>query len=404
MTLGLPDHVARAASATALSAAAHAAGLCALCLAVANVVIAATSVADPTYFLSFLAIVPMGVLIVVLTRRRTTATTIAYLVAGSLGTYFYSATLLGQTPSYHDTSLFVFALPVVAMSLVGGAGSGALVGVLWCSLGFGLAETMVWAAAAAAGRTYTPNAISLCAYLFAVAVLLFEALSRRGRRRPQSAIYRAAKATQLFRVRQELAVASAAELHDTTLSELIAISNSTPGPLRPALRTRIEADLTALGRDRAEELLRSGAPDSNIDWLESELHTAIDIVREEGLTVEVSGDLRALERVSEERRRALALAVRQCLMNVLRHSGASSAEVAVSASGGELTVLVVDSGHGFIESATQPDRLGLRHSVRDRIERVGGDVTVWSSPEVGTTIMLVVPCAEVGAGDEEFAS
>jgi signal transduction histidine kinase len=151
-------------------------------------------------------------------------------------------------------------------------------------------------------------------------------------------------------------------------------------------------------------LLRSGAPDSNIDWLESELHTAIDIVREEGLTVEVSGDLRALERVSEERRRALALAVRQCLMNVLRHSGASSAEVAVSASGGELTVLVVDSGHGFIESATQPDRLGLRHSVRDRIERVGGDVTVWSSPEVGTTIMLVVPCAEVGAGDEEFAS
>ena len=404
MSLGMPDHLARATSARALSSAAHWAGLTALCLALANIVIAAVWSGNARDYLTVLAVVPMFALILVLTRRRTLAMTIAYLAVGAVGTYFYAFTLLVHTPSYHDTSLFVFALPVVAMALVGGAGSGALVGIIWCSLGFFLAETMVWAAASTADRGYAPNVISLCAYLLAVSILLIEALSRRGRRAPQSSIYRAVRVAQLLRIRKELGIQSAAELHDTTISELIAIANSEPGPLRPALRARIEADLASTGRDRADELRRAGASVADLPWIGSELHQAIDIARDEGLTVEVSGDKEALGRVTEERRHAIGLAVRQCLLNVLRHSGSSAAEVAVSASEDQLTVLVVDSGHGFVESESQRDRLGLRHSVRDRLERVGGQVTIWSSPEVGTTVMLAVPCELLDVDDEELAS
>jgi len=42
-------------------------------------------------------------------------------------------------------------------------------------------------------------------------------------------------------------------------------------------------------------------------------------------------------------------------------------------------------------SQTNPDRLGLRRSVRDRIESIGGTVQVWSTPGRGTSIVLSVP-------------
>jgi signal transduction histidine kinase len=89
--------------------------------------------------------------------------------------------------------------------------------------------------------------------------------------------------------------------------------------------------------------------------------------------------------------------VRQCLVNVLRHSGSAVAEIAISASESSVSVLVVDSGRGFTTSTATADRLGLRNSVHDRIERVGGSVTIWSSPDIGTTVMMLVPASRAEA-------
>jgi signal transduction histidine kinase len=133
-------------------------------------------------------------------------------------------------------------------------------------------------------------------------------------------------------------------------------------------------------------------------WFDSELHNAIELARDEGLSVDISGDRDALALLSPERRRAIGLAARQCLVNVLRHSGSATAEVAVSSSSDAVSVMVVDSGRGFVPSSTASDRLGLRQSVHDRIERVGGTVTVYSSPDVGTTVMMSVP-----TGDDDGA-
>ena len=83
--------------------------------------------------------------------------------------------------------------------------------------------------------------------------------------------------------------------------------------------------------------------------------------------------------------------MKQCLVNVLKHSGTTHAEVAVYASESELSVMVVDNGSGFTEAATGNDRLGLRTSVRKRIEAVDGSVNVWSTPGRGTSIMIRVP-------------
>lgn len=401
MSLGLPIHLARAANSRALAAGARTAAFVCLASAFVNLLIAAFGSAGGPVWYTTLILVPMTTLLVLLSRRRTTILSVAYLVVGAITTYLYVVTVLTLTPTYLTTNLVVIALPIVAMTLVGGTGTGALAGILWATLGFALAEAAVYFAALAAGRAFHTDAVSLGAYLLLVGVLAFDGLTRRVRSLPKSGIHRAIRDNREAEVRRELAVEAAAELHDTVLSELVTIASSTPGPLRPQLRRRIEADLRRLGQDPTSGAFerRITPVDPAEGWYESDLREAIELARDEGLSVDVSGEREALALLTTERRRAVGLAVRQCLVNVLRHSGSDSAEIAISASDSSVSVLVVDSGHGFTASTAATDRLGLRNSVHDRIERAGGTVTVWSSPDVGTTVMMLVPVTRSDAED-----
>jgi signal transduction histidine kinase len=68
--------------------------------------------------------------------------------------------------------------------------------------------------------------------------------------------------------------------------------------------------------------------------------------------------------------------------------------------------MVVDAGKGFSVAETGADRLGLRQSVRHRIEAVDGEVQVWSTPGRGTSVMIRVPVSgahgtEDGAADAD---
>lgn len=409
MSLGLPSHLARPANSRALATGARWAGL--VCLAAALVNVASSSVGSDrtSSWVTLLVLVPMVALLLMLARGRTAGLTVAYLLVGAVCTYFYVVALFTGTPAYRDTNLFVIALPVVAMTLVGGTGTGSLVGVLWATVGFALAEAAVSLGAATTGRSYVPDAISLGGYLLLVGILLFDGLTRGTRSRAQSALHRAVRDARLVDLRREIVAASTADLHDTVLSELAAIANARPGAIDDRLRRRIEADL--LGMADGLQAAASGAAvsgarpahggdgvtDAGMDraeadpWYDSELHLAIESARDEGLTVDVSGDRDAFTRLDADVRKAIGLAVRQCLVNVIRHSGSPTAEVALSAFGDDISVMVVDSGRGFPASAPAADRLGLRQSVHERIARVGGTVDIYSSVDVGTTVILTVP-------------
>jgi signal transduction histidine kinase len=65
--------------------------------------------------------------------------------------------------------------------------------------------------------------------------------------------------------------------------------------------------------------------------------------------------------------------------------------VAVYGSDAEISIMVVDEGRGFVESATASDRLGLRNSVRGRIASVGGSVQIFSTLGRGTSVTIRVP-------------
>jgi signal transduction histidine kinase len=57
---------------------------------------------------------------------------------------------------------------------------------------------------------------------------------------------------------------------------------------------------------------------------------------------------------------------------------------------GTLVVEIADDGTGFDPNLPRPGHLGL-HIMRERIERIGGRLTVDSSPSRSTTIRAVLP-------------
>jgi two-component sensor histidine kinase len=88
-------------------------------------------------------------------------------------------------------------------------------------------------------------------------------------------------------------------------------------------------------------------------------------------------------------RRNLFLAVKEALNNVLRHSQASSAELAIGRQRNELVVTVRDNGRGF-DPAQGDEGNGLRN-MRMRAIEAGGRFKVESRPGEGTKVEFRVP-------------
>jgi signal transduction histidine kinase/ligand-binding sensor domain-containing protein len=99
--------------------------------------------------------------------------------------------------------------------------------------------------------------------------------------------------------------------------------------------------------------------------------------------------------LSSQQRHNLFLAVHEAFTNILKHSGASHARVAMALDGGVFDINIVDDGRGFdveaakskLESLAAGD--GLNNMVR-RLEAVGGSCKIESSNGKGTRIKFVV--------------
>jgi signal transduction histidine kinase len=207
---------------------------------------------------------------------------------------------------------------------------------------------------------------------------------------------------ELSVIRYRTEVRAAALMHDTVLGDLAAIAASSDGALPKRLRTEIERDLaTLVGQDWLIEPTPTVDDPSRLDWRRSALMTAVREARDLSLTVEVTGDPSAIARLSAEQDVAVGLAAKQCLVNVLRHAQVERAEVVVIGSESDVSIMVIDAGRGFAEELVGTDRLGLRQSVRRRIESVGGDVRLWSTPGRGTSILIRVPAPQTAVTSDE---
>ena len=87
----------------------------------------------------------------------------------------------------------------------------------------------------------------------------------------------------------------------------------------------------------------------------------------------------------------------EALQNVVKHSGARNASVRLTGSAGSLQLEISDSGGGF-EMSKLGDGMGLL-SMRERVNFLGGLITIWSKPGMGTRITVQVPVPLADATD-----
>ena len=351
-----------------------------------------------------IALLPMVAALYLLDRSRTRFFAITYLIVGGASTYWYCLTLATQIELTAATTAITVALPKVALVLVGGPGVGVRAGLRWCSMGFLVAEATSLAATLQSGGRYEFDDTTAAAWVVTILLLILVHTGNRRTERNLSLLHRAARDELVSALRYRIELKAAALLHDTILSHLSAVAGSTGNTLNPVLVGQIERDVAILV---GEEWLKDSAPFSRIDedsdWRATQLYQAVREARTLGLEVETTGESSAIMRLGPLQSTALGLAVKQCLVNVLRHSGTTDAEVAVYDSPDELLVMVVDSGSGFTEAETGSDRLGLKTSVRGRIEEIGGSVQIWSTLGRGTSVLIRIPVASVPYGNDQHA-
>ncbi len=101
--------------------------------------------------------------------------------------------------------------------------------------------------------------------------------------------------------------------------------------------------------------------------------------------------------LAEDLRILLYRAVRELLLNVVKHARAGEVTVSLRAERDGLTVVVADDGVGFEAAATmaasrRSPSFGL-FSIRERLDHLGGGFQVDSTPGRGTRVTLTVPLA-----------
>ncbi len=112
---------------------------------------------------------------------------------------------------------------------------------------------------------------------------------------------------------------------------------------------------------------------------------------------------RRLPVINADTRVRLFQILRELLFNVAKHSGAENVEVSIRSSGGDLTIVVTDSGKGFDVAAAEAKRnagMGL-FSVRDRLSFFGGHMEIESAPGKGTVATISVPLDHATANSHQ---
>jgi signal transduction histidine kinase len=182
------------------------------------------------------------------------------------------------------------------------------------------------------------------------------------------------------KVRADARADMAAHLHDSVLQTLALIQRHADEPKAvQQLARRQERELrTWLYGDEAEKATFKAALITAGTEVEDERGIPVEIV--------VVGDCETSDAVQ-----ALVRAAREAMVNAAKHSGADKIDVYAEVDEDTVEVFVRDRGEGFDLEAVGEDRMGVKGSIIDRMERHGGKATVRSRPGNGTEVRLEIP-------------
>ena len=186
-------------------------------------------------------------------------------------------------------------------------------------------------------------------------------------------------ATEVERVQVDAIV------HDSVLTTLLSAARADT-PEAKALAARMARNaIDHLGAAAAD--LPGAAPPVTVHDLRARIVDAVGaLAAPVRLRDAPVGGLRIPATVAD----ALASAALQACVNSVQHAGGPEVErwVRVEQRGSTVHVEVGDDGSGFDLAAVPAARLGVRRSIIERVQSVGGTVVVASNPGAGTRIRL----------------
>ncbi len=113
--------------------------------------------------------------------------------------------------------------------------------------------------------------------------------------------------------------------------------------------------------------------------------------RVNGMTVHVQ-EFDFPEKLPDNVQTSLFRVIQEAIENSAKHSGATEVDIQFFGHDNDLVVTYEDNGIGF-ELDLQPEGIGLKN-IRARIESIGGNFEIQSSPAFGTILIIQIPWQE----------
>jgi signal transduction histidine kinase len=80
----------------------------------------------------------------------------------------------------------------------------------------------------------------------------------------------------------------------------------------------------------------------------------------------------------------------EALGNAVRHAHPTRLSIQLAATPNHASLVITDNGSGMHEGARKPGHFGLV-GMEERTVRIGGSLTISSTPDTGTTVRVDVP-------------
>lgn len=179
------------------------------------------------------------------------------------------------------------------------------------------------------------------------------------------------------RLRAEARADMAAHLHDSVLQTLALIQRQADDPVAVAsLARRQERELRTwlYGEETRAQTLKGALEQLRAD-VEERFPIAVEVI--------CVGDIDL-----DEAATALMQATGEAVTNAAKHSGASRVDVFAEVDPEQVEVFIRDRGCGFDEATIRQDRMGVKESIRARMERHGGTARIRTAPGEGTEVRL----------------
>ncbi|KIC90521.1 hypothetical protein HY58_11255 [Flavihumibacter sp. ZG627] len=127
--------------------------------------------------------------------------------------------------------------------------------------------------------------------------------------------------------------------------------------------------------------------DSLDDLISFSRSYASSYLQDKNITLHFTADEYPETCINGETRRNIFLSLKECLHNVVKHSGATQVHIVIEKDG-QLTVSIKDNGHGFNPAAVRPFANGLAN-IKNRMQNIGGNMQLDSTQ--GTVVYLTIP-------------